>query len=121
MSSTTSWDRPLSEVIGGGTPNTLATDEQRVTIPLTSGALLAARGVRKSYRKGPLEIPVLKGVDLETRAGEFLAIVGQSGCGKSTLLHLLGTLDAPDAGEIHFEGHRVDHLRAAGCGVLRNK
>ena len=42
--------------------------------------------------------------------GEFVAIVGQSGCGKSTLLHLLATLDAPDAGEICFEGHRIDNL-----------
>ena len=44
--------------------------------------------------------------------GEFVAIVGQSGSGKSTLLHLLGTLDAPDGGEIFFEGNRIDNLPA---------
>jgi lipoprotein-releasing system ATP-binding protein len=83
--------------------------------------LLAARGLKKSYRKGKLEVPVLKGVDFNVQPGEFVAIVGQSGCGKSTLLHLLGTLDAPDAGEIHFEGNRIDHLAPRGRDVLRNK
>jgi lipoprotein-releasing system ATP-binding protein len=83
--------------------------------------VLAACGVHKAYRKEAIEIPVLKGVDLEVSLGEFLAIVGQSGCGKSTLLHLLGTLDAPDAGTIHFQGNRIDHLSAAGRDILRNR
>ncbi len=83
--------------------------------------LLAAKNVVKSYYKGKHEIPVLKGVDFAIRPGEFVAIVGQSGSGKSTLLHLLGTLDAPDAGEIHFEGHRIDNLPARGRDVLRNR
>src|SRR5690242_3136231 len=67
-------------------------------------ALLSARRLEKSYRKGKLVVPVLKGVDFLVRDGGFVAVVGQSGCGKSTLLHLLGTLDAPDAGEITFQG-----------------
>ena len=79
----------------------------------TRPAQLAAVGLHKSYRKGPVEVPVLRGVDLDVRRGEFLAIVGQSGSGKSTLLHLLGTLDAPDEGEIHFDGRRIDNLPAA--------
>jgi lipoprotein-releasing system ATP-binding protein len=83
--------------------------------------LLAARNLEKSYRKGRVEVPVLKGVDFSVRPGEFVAIAGQSGSGKSTLLHLLGTLDAPDAGEIHFEAARIDNLPARGRDVLRNK
>ena len=75
----------------------------------------------KSYRKGALGIPVLQGIDLEVREGEFLAIVGPSGCGKSTLLHLLGTLDRPDAGEVFFERNRIDNLPAAARDLLRNK
>jgi lipoprotein-releasing system ATP-binding protein len=75
----------------------------------------------KSYRKGQIEVPVLKGVNLEVRQGEFVSIVGQSGSGKSTLLHLLGTLDAPDAGEIHFEDRRIDNLPSRARDVLRNK
>jgi lipoprotein-releasing system ATP-binding protein len=68
-----------------------------------------------------LVVPVLKGVDFHVREGGFVAVVGQSGCGKSTLLHLLGTLDAPDAGEIHFEGSRIDNLAPRSRDVLRNE
>jgi lipoprotein-releasing system ATP-binding protein len=82
---------------------------------------MAAVGLFKNYRKGAVEIPVLKGVDLEVRCGEFLAIVGQSGSGKSTLLHCLGTLDAPTTGEVHFLGHRIDDLAAAHRDRLRNE
>jgi lipoprotein-releasing system ATP-binding protein len=83
--------------------------------------LLAAHFIRKSYRKGTIEIPVLQGVELTIGEGEFVAIIGPSGCGKSTLLHLLATLDAPDSGEIRFEGHRIDNLPSAGRDILRNK
>ena len=82
---------------------------------------LAAKAVRKSYRKGQVSIPVLRGVDFEARPGEFTAIVGQSGSGKSTLLHLLGTLDAPDAGEIHLRGQRIDNIAARERDVIRNQ
>jgi lipoprotein-releasing system ATP-binding protein len=75
----------------------------------------------KSYRKAKLVVPVLKGVDFSIREGGFIAVVGQSGCGKSTLLHLLGTLDAPDGGEIHFQGQRIDHLGARSRDALRNE
>ena len=83
--------------------------------------LLAAQRLEKSYRKGKLVVPVLKGVDFSVRGGGFVAVVGQSGCGKSTLLHLLGTLDAPDAGEIHFEGQRIDNLAPRSRDHLRNE
>ncbi len=82
--------------------------------------LLGAQGVKKSYRKGKLVIPVLRGVDFGIREGEFTAIVGQSGSGKSTLLHLLGTLDAPDEGQVTFEGKRVDNLPQSRRDALRN-
>ena len=82
--------------------------------------ILEAKNVFKSYRKGPNVVPVLGGVDMQVRDGEFLAIVGQSGSGKSTLLHLLGTLDRPDDGEIHFEQKRIDTLPSAAKESLRN-
>ncbi len=81
---------------------------------------LAAVGVSKSYRKGRVDIPVLRSVDLEIRQGEFLSIIGQSGSGKSTLLHLLGMLDAPDSGQVHFRGHRIDNLPMRRQDALRN-
>ena len=89
--------------------------------PDSSPIHLSCTQLKKTYRKGPLDIPVLTGVDLEVHEGEFLAIVGQSGSGKSTLLHLLGTLDAPTAGEVHFLGHRIDHLAPAKRERLRNE
>jgi lipoprotein-releasing system ATP-binding protein len=83
--------------------------------------ILAAHYVRKSYRKASNVIPVLQGVELAIQAGEFVSIIGPSGCGKTTLLHLLATLDAPDSGEICFEGNRIDNVPSAGRDMLRNK
>jgi len=81
---------------------------------------LEARALHKSYAKGSIQIPVLRGVDLQVKRGEFLAIIGASGSGKSTLLHLLGTLDRPDVGEVRFGGERIDNLPARRCDALRN-
>ena len=86
-----------------------------------AAALLAARRVVKTYRKGKVEVPVLRGVDFQIQRGRFTSIVGASGCGKSTLLHLLGTLDAPDSGEILFHGERIDNLPARQKDALRNR
>jgi lipoprotein-releasing system ATP-binding protein len=85
-----------------------------------SEAQVSAVAIEKSYRKGQHKIPVLRGVDMSVRQGEFLSIVGQSGCGKSTLLHLLGLLDGPDVGEIHLDGDRIDDLPAKTRDQLRN-
>ena len=82
---------------------------------------IAAVALEKTYQKGQLKIPVLRGVDISIREGEFLSIVGQSGCGKSTLLHLLGLLDSPDVGEILLDGDRIDDLPAATRDQLRNR
>jgi lipoprotein-releasing system ATP-binding protein len=83
--------------------------------------ILAAHYVRKSYRKASMVIPVLQGVEFAIQEGEFVSIIGPSGCGKTTLLHLLATLDAPDSGEICFEGNRIDNVPSAGRDLLRNK
>ena len=84
-------------------------------------SLLSARRLKKSFQKGKHVVSVLEGVDFAVRPGEFVAIVGQSGSGKSTLLHLLGTLDAPDAGQIHFAGRRIDNLAPSSRDALRNR
>jgi lipoprotein-releasing system ATP-binding protein len=81
---------------------------------------LSAHGLYKSYRKGKNEVPVLHGVDLDVERGEMVAVVGSSGSGKSTLLHLLGLLDAPDAGEVLLDGERIDNLGEAQRDQLRN-
>ena len=68
--------------------------------------LLTGRGLRKSF--GPT--PALRGMDLRVDAGEVLAVMGPSGSGKSTLLHCLAGILTPDAGEVTFDGRRVDQL-----------
>jgi len=69
--------------------------------------LLSVRALTKSYTMGWRTLDVLRGVNLEVARGEFLALRGASGAGKSTLLHLLGGLDSPNAGEIHFGGQNL--------------
>jgi lipoprotein-releasing system ATP-binding protein len=90
-------------------------------LPQTGTPLIAACGLFKSYWKGKLEVPVLRDVDFEVQEKEFVSIIGQSGSGKSTLLHVLGTLDGPDAGEVHFKGNRIDNLSTRRRDELRNK
>src|SRR5215467_12607511 len=83
--------------------------------------LLAAVNLQKTYRKDAVAVPVLQGVNLEVRQGEFVSVVGVSGSGKSTLLHLLGTLDRPDDGMVQLEGERIDNLPGAERDWLRNQ
>jgi len=66
--------------------------------------ILAARGLSKSYLSGDRRLQILRGVDLAVAAGESVSIRGESGSGKSTLLHLLAGLDAPDTGEVRWQG-----------------
>ncbi|MEP7183559.1 MAG: lipoprotein-releasing ABC transporter ATP-binding protein LolD [Betaproteobacteria bacterium] len=83
--------------------------------------VLACRGLAKTYSSGPLEVPVLLGIDLDVQPGERLAIVGVSGSGKSTLLHLLGGLDAPTGGTVSVDGVDVASLSEAERGRVRNR
>jgi len=82
--------------------------------------LIEARGLKKSYMSGERLLTVIDGLDLTVSAGETVAIVGASGTGKSTLLHLLGGIDRPSAGEILFEGRRLDALSATALARYRN-
>ncbi len=84
-------------------------------------AVLRCRGLRKTYAQGRTEVPVLMGVDLDVMPGELVAIVGASGSGKSTLLHLLGGLDAANAGEVTVQGRPIEDLSEAERGELRNR
>ena len=84
--------------------------------------LLVSRGLRKVFAGGdgrPLE--VLRGVDLDVRRGELIAIVGASGAGKSTLLHLMGALDRPTSGDLWLEGSRYADLEPDALAELRNR
>ena len=83
MSRTTAASQLATKVAG-------ETSSSKAPLKVVRQTLMSTTNIHKSYRKGPLVVPVLKGVDLEIAEGSFTAIVGQSGSGKSTLLHLVG-------------------------------
>ena len=83
-------------------------------------SLLSARGLKKTYVMGKRALEVLRGVDVEISRGDFLALRGASGAGKSTLLHLIGGLDAPNAGEIFFAGEKLSDYSERQLTDFRN-
>ena len=83
--------------------------------------LLSVKNLHKSFVEGGEEIRVLQGLDLELKAGERLAVIGESGVGKSTLLHVLGTLDRPTAGEILYQGKEIPMDDEIALAHFRNR
>jgi len=86
-----------------------------------SDDLIRMDGIARVYRTGKVEVEALRGIDLEIRRGEFVAIVGPSGSGKSTLMNLMGCLDTPTAGTYHLGGERVSKLDRDGLADIRNR
>jgi len=84
-------------------------------------ALIEARGLAKTYRLGQVDVPALRGVDVDLAAGEFVAIVGPSGSGKSTLMHILGCLDAATAGTYRLDGEDVSGFTGRRLAQVRNR
>jgi lipoprotein-releasing system ATP-binding protein len=84
-------------------------------------AFLSIHNVFKSYYLHGKRIDVLRGVSLDIERGELVSLVGPSGAGKSTFLHVLGTLDAPAAGEVLFEGRSVFSMNDAEIAEFRNR
>ncbi|MDH4107466.1 MAG: ATP-binding cassette domain-containing protein [Gammaproteobacteria bacterium] len=83
--------------------------------------VLVCRGVTRRFAEGGVVLEVLKGIDLEVRAAERLAIIGSSGSGKTTLLQILGGLDEPSDGEVLVGGHSMAHTSEQQKGELRNR
>jgi len=84
-------------------------------------AILQTIDLRKSYKVGKMENPVLHGVNLTIEKGEFVAIMGPSGCGKSTLLHLLGGLLSPTGGSIIIDGEDLAKVSDAQRTDIRRR
>jgi putative ABC transport system ATP-binding protein len=83
-------------------------------------AVVKLDNIKKTYRKGPLAVEVLKGITAEVEKGEFIAVMGPSGSGKSTLLNLLGLLDVPTGGKYFLDGREVENLSDDELAELRN-
>ena len=77
--------------------------------------------ITKVYGKGPLEVPVLHGIDLTIEDGEFVAIMGPSGSGKSTLMNIIGFLDYPSSGTFELNGQQIDSAKENALARLRNE
>ena len=86
-----------------------------------STTVLQATGLHRTYRMGRVEVPVLRGVDLQVQEGEWLCVLGSSGSGKSTLLHQLGDLDRPDRGHIAWRGRSLTEMRRRERETYRNR
>ena len=84
-------------------------------------AVISCRDLSKTFTIGKEDVLVLKGVNLDVRRGERLAIVGASGSGKSTLLHLLGGLDSVSGGSVQILGQEVQKMNETQRGELRNR
>ncbi|KTF39873.1 ABC transporter ATP-binding protein [Xanthomonas translucens] len=83
--------------------------------------LVKLRNVTKTYQRGPENVQVLHGIDLDIARGDFVALMGPSGSGKTTLLNLIGGLDTPSGGEIEIEGERIDRMSGGQLSTWRSQ
>jgi len=82
-------------------------------------SLLVLKEVEKIYQEGKIEVPALRGIDLEVQEGEFTTIFGPSGSGKTTLLNLVGALDKPTRGQVTINGENIGELSKNELALLR--
>ena len=88
---------------------------------MNNQALVRLIDVHKVYRTGEMEVPAVRGVSLEIKRGEFVALMGASGSGKSTLMNILGCLDRPTSGSYFLDNADVSGLDRDRLADIRNR
>src|SRR5438045_5388031 len=91
-----------------------------ILLVMNNGTVVKLIDVHKTYRTGEVEVPAVRGVSLEIKRGEFVALMGASGSGKSTLMNLLGCLDRPTRGQYLLDNTDVSHLNRDQLADIRN-
>ena len=86
---------------------------------MNNGYIIETEDLRKTYRVGKVDVPALRGVNLQVKEGEFLSIVGPSGSGKSTLFHIIGGLTPPTGGRVRVKDLDLALLTDGGRTHLR--
>ena len=84
-------------------------------------SILSLENIRKDYRLGEVDVPVLKGIDLDIQSGEYAAIMGMSGSGKSTLMNIIGCLDRPSTGKYYLEDRELTTYNDDELAYIRNR
>lgn len=97
----------------------LDADTTTEAIQIDDDVILAVRGLYKNYNLGRTTVYALRGVNLDIKAGEFVAIVGSSGAGKTTLLNCMASLDTPDHGVVYFRGKNLHKMKDSEKAKVR--
>jgi putative ABC transport system ATP-binding protein len=87
---------------------------------MSNERFMVLNNVTKVYPMGDTQVQALRGVDLQIKAGEFIAVLGPSGSGKSTVMHILGCLDTPTSGTYHLDGVSIEGLNPNELAEIRN-
>jgi len=92
-----------------------------MNVSTAADPVFVAHGLTKTYRMGEVEVPALRGIDLEFYRGELVVLLGPSGSGKSTLLNILGGLDAPSSGEVYYLDHKLTGATESELTLFRRE
>ena len=91
----------------------------KTTVLKKNDILLRLDDVWKIYKMGEVEVPALRGISVEIKSGDFVAIIGASGSGKSTMMNLIGCLDIPTKGSVYLKSHDISKLSESDLASLR--